>query len=90
MIDKKSVDVVGGGMAGLVAAIEALQTGADTIILEKYSGWWFNVPPTAGIWTYSTFEEIRDAVPDGDPSSQKTALFRRLEARLSGPLSAVF
>lgn len=64
--------VVGGGMAGLTAAVRATERGADVVVLEKGSRLGGSMALSAGlVWTYETVEAARDAVPDGDPALQR-------------------
>jgi succinate dehydrogenase/fumarate reductase flavoprotein subunit len=64
--------VVGGGMAGLTAAVRATERGANVVVLEKGSRLGGSMALSAGlVWTYESFEAAREAVPDGDPALQR-------------------
>lgn len=70
---RTDVVVVGGGMGGLTAAVRALDAGADVTVLEKASEPGGTMRDSAGgVWTYTSFEEIRNDIPDGDPELQRT------------------
>lgn len=59
--------VCGGGLAGLAAAITALECGVPVTLFEKapeLGG--STLLSGGGIWTGADFEKIRAAVPDGD------------------------
>jgi succinate dehydrogenase/fumarate reductase flavoprotein subunit len=79
MADSETADavVVGAGMAGLVAGLELAESGADVTVLEK--------APTPGgsmrisngiVWTYGSFEELRERSPDGEPALQRLLVDR--------------
>ena len=58
--------VLGGGMAGLSAAAWSVRQGRSVVLLEK--GELGGSALHAGfIWTAPSYEELRQAVPDGDP-----------------------
>ncbi|MDX1566945.1 MAG: FAD-dependent oxidoreductase, partial [Longimicrobiales bacterium] len=70
---RTDVVVVGAGMGGLTAAVRAQEQGADVILLEKASEPGGTMRESAGgVWTYATYEEIRNDVPYGDPDLQRT------------------
>jgi succinate dehydrogenase/fumarate reductase flavoprotein subunit len=63
--------VLGGGMAGLCAAVAALERGADVLVLEKASRVGGSMFLSNGIiWTFVRQEDVRAHVPDGDPALQ--------------------
>jgi succinate dehydrogenase/fumarate reductase flavoprotein subunit len=58
--------VLGGGMAGLSAAAWSVRQGRSVVLVEK--GELGGSALHAGfIWTAPSYEELRRAVPDGDP-----------------------
>jgi len=65
------VIVCGGGMAGLAAALSALEAGAEVILFEK-------APEVGGttllsgglIWTFADFSVLREQIPLGDAQLQ--------------------
>lgn len=64
--------VVGGGMAGLVAAVEAVEAGAAVTVLEKGTRAGGSMYLSNGVlWTYETFDVAREAVPNGDAALQE-------------------
>lgn len=66
------VVVVGGGMSGLVTAVSAQEAGADVVLLEKGSRFGGSMYLSGGaIWTYDSYEELREDIPDGDPVLQE-------------------
>jgi len=65
---KTDVTVVGGGMAGLVCALTAQEQGADVLLLEKGTRFGGSMYLSTGaIWTYDSYEQWRECVPNGDP-----------------------
>ncbi|MFB6309804.1 MAG: FAD-dependent oxidoreductase [Salinirussus sp.] len=69
------VTVVGAGMAGLVAGIEAAEAGADVIVIEKAPRPGGSMYLSGGIvWTHESMEEMRARVPDGDERLQQLVL----------------
>lgn len=63
--------VLGGGMAGLCAAITALQQGARVLLLEKGTRFGGSMYLSSGIvWTFARLQDARAKVPDGDPALQ--------------------
>jgi succinate dehydrogenase/fumarate reductase flavoprotein subunit len=69
-VDSGHMDVVvcGGGMAGLCAALEALQQGARVAVLEKASEPGGSMRMSGGtLWTGDTLEAMLRWVPEGDP-----------------------
>lgn len=70
MTDEIETDVLvaGAGMAGLVAAVEATDRGADVLVLEKGPDPGGTMALSAGVvWTYGSYDAAREAVPKGDP-----------------------
>jgi len=66
------VVVVGAGMAGLVAAVEAQRRGAEVLVLEKGPRAGGSMYLSAGIvYTYDSYERVREAIPHGNPRLQK-------------------
>lgn len=77
--DTESVDlvVVGAGMAGLAAGVEAVQRDADVLLLEKGSRAGGSMRLSAGlIWSYETVEEAHEAIPSGDAALQRLVVER--------------
>ena len=69
--DAHRVIVCGGGMAGLCAAVTALQAGATVTLIEKSPELGGTALLSGGlIWTFSDFDEMRREIPDGDPVLQ--------------------
>jgi succinate dehydrogenase/fumarate reductase flavoprotein subunit len=63
--------VLGGGMAGLCAAITALEKGADVLVLEKGQRFGGSMFLSNGIvWTFAEKDEVRRQLPDGDTALQ--------------------
>lgn len=66
------VIVCGGGMAGLTAAVTALEGGARVTLLEKGSEVGGAALISGGaFWTWADFRELRRAVPRGDATLQQ-------------------
>ena len=67
------VVVVGGGMAGLVSAARALDSGAERVVgLEKGHRLGGSMAFSGGaIWTFGSYEELRELAPDGKAELQK-------------------
>jgi succinate dehydrogenase/fumarate reductase flavoprotein subunit len=60
--------VVGGGMAGMAAAMVAAEGGARTLVIEKGSRPGGSAALSVGMfWTIPDFETLRQRVPLGDP-----------------------
>ncbi|OGA42725.1 MAG: hypothetical protein A3G24_18225 [Betaproteobacteria bacterium RIFCSPLOWO2_12_FULL_62_13] len=73
MVDRseKRVVVCGGGLAGLTAAVTALESGVPVTLLEKGPELGGNTVLSGGmIWTFAEYDRIRAAIPDGDPVLQ--------------------
>jgi succinate dehydrogenase/fumarate reductase flavoprotein subunit len=63
--------VLGAGMAGLCAAIAALEKGAEVLVLEKGNRFGGSMALSSGIvWTFAREADVRNRVPEGDPSLQ--------------------
>jgi succinate dehydrogenase/fumarate reductase flavoprotein subunit len=77
---RADVVVVGAGMAGLVAAVEAQEHASDVVVLEKGPRAGGSMYLSAGIvYTYDSYERVREAVPHGDPRLQKLVVDRKDE-----------
>jgi len=75
--------VAGAGMAGLVAAVEARQRGANVLLLEKGDVPGGSMRLSSGVvWRYRDFERFRLECPDGDPPLQRL-VHDRLDADLT-------
>jgi succinate dehydrogenase/fumarate reductase flavoprotein subunit len=74
--------VAGAGMAGLVAAVEARQRGADVLLLEKSGLPGGSMRLSSGVvWRYRDFASFRRECPGGDPVLQRL-VHDRLDADL--------
>jgi succinate dehydrogenase/fumarate reductase flavoprotein subunit len=74
--------VAGAGMAGLVAAVEATERGADVLVLEKGDVAGGSMRLSSGVvWRYRDFERFREECPGGD-----TELQRLVHDRLDGDI----
>src|SRR4051812_23801863 len=72
MGDTREVIVVGGGMAGLTAALAASEHGADVLVLESEEAVGGSMAISGGlIWGPATFELARRWIPRGDPRLQR-------------------
>ncbi len=61
------VIVVGGGLAGLVAALRALEMGARVTLLEKGDGLGGSLVYSSGyLWSYRDLQTFRREAPGGD------------------------
>ena len=66
-IPRTDVVVVGAGMAGLVASVQALELGARVVLLEKGDAPGGTLAMSGGaLWTPKTHEGLRRLVPQGD------------------------
>src|SRR3954452_12987520 len=64
----RQVVVVGGGMAGLVAALTAREAGADVLVLEAGAAPGGSAALSAGfITTFGSFEDYQRRIPLGEP-----------------------
>ena len=86
MNDNQSVRVdvlvVGGGMAGLCAALTAGERGASVLVIEKGARFGGSMFLSNGIvWSYSRESDVRRLVPDGDHALQDV-LVANLDAGL--------
>jgi succinate dehydrogenase/fumarate reductase flavoprotein subunit len=80
---QRSADVVvlGGGMAGLCAAVSALEQGAEVLLLEKGTRFGGSMLLSSGIvWTFARAADVRARVPDGDPALQDLLVGRLTES----------
>ena len=69
--ERTDVLVVGGGMAGLCAAISALDKGANVLVLEKGTRFGGSMWLSNGlIWTFADPAQVRTLIPDGDIALQ--------------------
>jgi succinate dehydrogenase/fumarate reductase flavoprotein subunit len=67
-LGNSDVLVIGGGMAGLVAALQAQALGARVTVLEKGPAVGGSLALSGGtIWCARTVEDLRRLVPRGDP-----------------------
>ncbi|HWI82365.1 FAD-dependent oxidoreductase [Ramlibacter sp.] len=63
--------VLGGGMAGLCAALTARQRGARVLVLEKGTRFGGSMYLSNGIvWTFARLQDARARAPDGDAALQ--------------------
>ncbi len=77
------VTVVGGGLAGLVAARRALELGARVTLLEKGDQLGGSFVYSSGyVWSYTDLRTFRTEAPGGDLALQQL-LLNRLEPGLS-------
>ncbi|MFA7667416.1 MAG: FAD-dependent oxidoreductase, partial [Burkholderiaceae bacterium] len=66
------VVVIGAGMAGLCAAVAALERGASVLVLEKGSRIGGSMLLSNGlIWTFASKDQLREDVPDGNKALQE-------------------
>jgi succinate dehydrogenase/fumarate reductase flavoprotein subunit len=69
--------VLGGGMAGLVAAARARELGADVVVHEKGDrAGGSMLLSSCVIWRYDTLERFRAECPGGDPELQRLVVER--------------
>src|SRR3954454_3989179 len=72
MSGSREVVVVGGGMAGLTAALASAEAGADVLVLESEESVGGSMAISGGlIWAPATFELARRWIPRGDPRLQR-------------------
>ncbi len=77
------ITVVGGGLAGLVAALRAIELGARITLLEKGDRLGGSFVYSSGyVWSYKDLRTFRREAPGGDATLQ-TLVLQRLEANLS-------
>lgn len=64
--------VAGAGMAGLCAAAQARELGADVVVLEKGDRTGGSMLLSSGVvWRHERFDHFRIECPDGDPEQQR-------------------
>ena len=69
--------VVGGGLAGLVAALQAIELGAQVTLLEKGDRLGGSFIYSSGyVWSYRDFQTFRREAPGGEIPLQKLILER--------------
>ena len=69
--------VVGGGLAGLVATLRAIEAGVRVTLLEKGDRLGGSFIYSSGyVWSYRDLATFRREAPGGDPSLQKLLLQR--------------
>jgi fumarate reductase flavoprotein subunit len=67
--------IVGGGLAGLTAALRAIELGARVTLLEKGAGPGGSFIYSSGyIWSYMDMPTFRREAPDGDATLQRLIL----------------
>jgi hypothetical protein len=70
--EPRDVIVVGGGMAGLTAALTAAEAGADVLVLESEPAVGGSAALSGGlIWAPRTHELARHWIPRGNPELQR-------------------
>lgn len=73
--------VVGGGMAGLCAAVSALEQGAEVLLIEKGTRFGGSMALSNGtIWSFADAAVLKQHVPEGDPTLQEMLVDRLPEA----------
>src|SRR5215217_5151551 len=69
--------IVGGGLAGLVTALRALELGAHVTILEKGDRLGGSFVYSSGyVWSYKDLQTFREEAPGGDETLQRLILGR--------------
>ncbi|MGL6277958.1 MAG: FAD-dependent oxidoreductase, partial [Gaiella sp.] len=69
--------VAGAGMAGLVAAVQARQRGAEVVVLEKGGRPGGAMLLSSGVvWRHRDFDRFRAECPDGDARLQRLVIDR--------------
>ena len=72
-----NIIVVGGGLAGLVATLRAVELGARTTLLEKGDRLGGSFVYSSGyVWSYKDLRTFRREAPGGDIALQKVILER--------------
>lgn len=80
---QRRVAIVGAGLAGLVAAVEAADAGADVVVLERDDSPGGATAASAGwIWRYRDLATARTCAPLGDPGVQ-AAIVEQLDGALA-------
>jgi len=70
--DQLDAVVCGGGFAGLCAAVTAAEGGARVLLAEKAPHLGGSTLLSGGsVWTWESYEDLRVAIPGGDPLLQK-------------------
>src|SRR5512133_1177219 len=70
-VERVDVLVLGAGMAGLCAAVAALEQRAQVLVLEKGNRLGGSMALSNGIvWTFASEDDVRRRVPDGDSALQ--------------------
>src|SRR5512133_2115769 len=78
---KADVLVLGAGMAGLCAAVAALERGAQVLVLEKGNRIGGSMALSNGIvWTFAREDDVRKQVPDGDAALQDLLVTRLVDS----------
>lgn len=73
--------VIGGGMAGLCAAVRALQQGAKVLLIEKGTRFGGSMALSNGtIWSFADAAVLKRHVPGGDPTLQEMLVEQLPEA----------
>lgn len=76
------IAVAGGGLAGLAAALRAVELGAQVTLLEKGDRLGGSFVYSSGcIWSYKDLKTFRREAPNGDAALQ-TPILERLETGL--------
>jgi len=73
-IRQRSTDVliIGGGMAGLSAAVRALQQGVKVLLIEKGTRFGGSMALSNGtIWSFINAAVLKQHVPEGNPTLQE-------------------
>jgi succinate dehydrogenase/fumarate reductase flavoprotein subunit len=72
MTESREVIVIGGGMAGLTAALTAAEAGRDVLVLESEPAVGGSMAISGGlIWAPASYELVRRWIPRGDPDLQR-------------------
>ncbi len=63
--------VLGGGMAGLCAALAAAENGARVLVLEKGTRFGGSMALSNGIvWSFGSSDDVRTRLREGNPALQ--------------------
>ena len=72
MSESRDVIVIGGGMAGLTAALAAAEAGGDVLVLESEPTVGGSMAISGGlIWGPGSYELARHWIPRGNPDLQR-------------------